>query len=183
MTTRRLSTTIALAVFGLCFLPGSAPTATASAVPVPDAGWRLLLDDQAKWQDDPLYLPDEVDLPSMPINPPSGGWAALGAQAGIAVSLPSTVEEHYWGKPPAACSERQSAGRHRERAGQLLGRFVVVPSLHGSDTPARRTSCLFVPGRADARRSLCQRKARRLRPDRRDSVHRRRDERAEPRRT
>lgn len=75
--------------------------AVPSSSPVPDTGWRLWLDPQASWQDDTLYLPDEVNLATMPVNAPTGGWGTLSPTAGIAVSLPGTVEEHYWGKPPA----------------------------------------------------------------------------------
>ena len=34
----------------------------------------------------------------MPVNPPSGGWEVLHQKQGIPVTLPSTVEEYYWGK-------------------------------------------------------------------------------------
>ena len=68
---------------------------------VSNSGWRLWLDTQASWQNDKLYLPEEVDLPHMPVNPPTGGWTQLTSRAGISVSLPGTVEEHYWGQPPA----------------------------------------------------------------------------------
>ncbi len=68
-----------------------------SAHPLDSSGWRLWLDKAAVWQNDTLYMPDEVNLPQMPVNPPTGGWSVLNEQAGKAVSLPSTVEEHYWG--------------------------------------------------------------------------------------
>ncbi len=61
-------------------------------------GWRLWPDTAAKWDSDSIYLPDEVDLAKMPVNPPTGGWDALNDQQGIPVMLPSTVEEHYWDK-------------------------------------------------------------------------------------
>jgi beta-galactosidase len=65
-----------------------------------DDSWRLWLDTKASWQNDKLYLPDEVDLTKLPVNSPTGGWDILTDQVGIAVTLPSTVEEHYWGKDP-----------------------------------------------------------------------------------
>ncbi|HEY0256576.1 MAG TPA: glycoside hydrolase family 2 TIM barrel-domain containing protein, partial [Candidatus Methylacidiphilales bacterium] len=65
-----------------------------------DDSWHLWLDEKAEWKDDKLYLPDEVDLAKLPINPPSGGWDALNDQAGIPVTLPGTVEGYYWGKKP-----------------------------------------------------------------------------------
>lgn len=60
--------------------------------------WRLWPDTRAAWQDDALYLPDQVDLSTLPVNPPTGGWKTLNDQKGIPITLPSTVEEHYWGK-------------------------------------------------------------------------------------
>ncbi|HXR04256.1 MAG TPA: hypothetical protein VN836_06065, partial [Verrucomicrobiae bacterium] len=66
-----------------------------------DRGWRLWLDPKAAWQDDALYLPEEVNLTNLPVNPPTGGWAVLNDQAGIGVSLPATVEEYHFNKAPA----------------------------------------------------------------------------------
>ena len=37
-----------------------------------DRDWRLWPDSKAGWQNDPLYLPENVKLNSMPVNPPSG---------------------------------------------------------------------------------------------------------------
>jgi hypothetical protein len=73
-------------------------------------GWRLWLDPKAAWQDDAIYLPEDVDLQRMPVNPPTGGWSVLNEGAGISVSLPATVEEYYFGKAPArtASSTRPS---------------------------------------------------------------------------
>ncbi|MDQ3815963.1 MAG: malectin domain-containing carbohydrate-binding protein [Armatimonadota bacterium] len=76
----------------------------AQAAPAPtsnlDSGWRLWLDRDAKWRDDTLYLPDEVNLLKLPVNPPSGGWKSLSDTAGISVSLPDTVEAHQLTPPP-----------------------------------------------------------------------------------
>jgi hypothetical protein len=77
-----------------------APAASAAALGrnmvVPDDGWQLWLDRSANWQDDAIYLPDDVNLKTMPVNPPTGGWKVL-QDGGIAVTLPSTVEQHCWG--------------------------------------------------------------------------------------
>src|SRR5882762_2304400 len=62
------------------------------------SGWRLWPDQKAAWQNDALYLPSEVKLDRLPVNPPTGGWQVLNGQLGLPVTLPSTVEEHYWGK-------------------------------------------------------------------------------------
>jgi hypothetical protein len=69
----------------------------AHTLAVPDGGWKLWPDTAASWKDDTLYLPDEVDLKTLPVHPPTGGWQALDSN-GIAVTLPGTVEEHFWGK-------------------------------------------------------------------------------------
>ena len=66
-----------------------------------DQEWRLWLDPKAAWQDDTLYLPEEVNLTNLPVNPPTGGWAVLDDGAGIGVSLPATVEEYYFNQAPA----------------------------------------------------------------------------------
>lgn len=70
----------------------------ASGINLPDTGWRLWPDRRAQWQHDETYLPEDVHLDRMPVNPPTGGWGTLNGHQGIPVTLPSTVEQHYWGK-------------------------------------------------------------------------------------
>jgi beta-galactosidase len=75
---------------------------------VPDEGWRLWVDDKAEWRMDALFLPEDVTRGAegvvlgggkpLPVNAPTGGWGVLGAVAGIPVTLPGTVEQHFWGK-------------------------------------------------------------------------------------
>jgi hypothetical protein len=81
-------------------MAGAAATISAEAAPVnqdtffiPDHGWQLWIDDKASWRDDAIFLPGEFDLKTLPVNPPTGGWDAL---KGVEVSLPATVEQHYW---------------------------------------------------------------------------------------
>jgi beta-galactosidase len=69
----------------------------AREIAIPDDGWRLWIDEKASWQDDAIFLPGEFDLASLPVNPPSGGWDTLTANAGLSVSLPATVEQYHWG--------------------------------------------------------------------------------------
>lgn len=59
-------------------------------------GWKLRLDRNAEWQSDELFLPP-VDLLRIPSNPPSCGWDRMDSLEGKAVSVPGTVEQHYWG--------------------------------------------------------------------------------------
>jgi beta-galactosidase len=79
-------------------LIGCASTSPKSQLAVPDEGWHLWTDTQAQWKDDALYLPEDVDLTKLPTNAPTGGWDALSDDAGMTVTLPSTVEQHMWGK-------------------------------------------------------------------------------------
>jgi len=58
--------------------------------------WKLWLDTAARWQNDRLYAPP-VDLKSLPVNGPTGGWSALRSARGKNVHLPATVEEFFWG--------------------------------------------------------------------------------------
>ena len=65
--------------------------------------WSLWCDREASWKDDSLYLPGEFNLKSLPVNPPTIGWERMYSKKGIEedvkeVNLPSTVEEHFWGK-------------------------------------------------------------------------------------
>ncbi|GGH63481.1 hypothetical protein HNQ91_002518 [Filimonas zeae] len=58
--------------------------------------WMLWLDTAARWQNDQLYTPP-VNIKSLPVNIPTGGWAALAAKQARTVHLPATVEQFYWG--------------------------------------------------------------------------------------
>ena len=71
-------------------------------------GWRLWLDRAAAWEHDEL-LPPPVDLATVPVHEPTGGWSALEAPAGDAwfVDVPSTVETWAW---DALAQERRAAG-------------------------------------------------------------------------
>ena len=71
----------------------SASGSSTLAEDISTAGWRLWPDRDAAWKDETLYLPDEVKLGQMPVNPPTGGWQALNEQQGVNVTLPTTVEE------------------------------------------------------------------------------------------
>ena len=99
-------------------LPVEAQSAAAEAWPengtlIPDDGWKLWLDPKAEWKQDAIFLPEDVTRDAdgtllgngkpLPVNPPTEGWPVLGlmprdAAGGISVTLPGTVEQHYWGK-------------------------------------------------------------------------------------
>lgn len=58
-------------------------------------GWWLILDKEARWQNDTLYLPGDFASPSeLPYNPPTKGWNSLNPGNGIAVNVPGTLEEY-----------------------------------------------------------------------------------------
>ncbi len=75
---------------------------------IPDEGWRLWVDEKAEWKQDAIFLPKDVTRDAngavlgagqpLPVNAPTGGWGVLGDAAGIGVTLPGTVEQHFWGK-------------------------------------------------------------------------------------
>ncbi len=65
---------------------------------IPDDGWHLWVDEKAEWKNDAIFLPEDVKLATLPVNAPTGGWEALNAAAAIPVTLPSTVEQHCWGR-------------------------------------------------------------------------------------
>ena len=75
---------------------------------IPDEDWRLWVDEKAEWKNDAIFLPEDVtrdangvvrgkDEP-LPVNAPTGGWGVLNDAEGIPVTLPGTVEQHFWGK-------------------------------------------------------------------------------------
>src|SRR5580698_2361805 len=68
---------------------------------IPDEGWRLWIDDKAGWQNDDIFLPENIAWidgklcgkgQPLPINPPTGGWAILTHDTGLEVTLPTSVE-------------------------------------------------------------------------------------------
>lgn len=116
---------------------GMTPLWPACAEDISTSGWRLWPDQQAAWKDDTLYLPSEVDLTRLPVNAPTGGWGALNDSQGIKVTLPSTVEEHYWGKfgtRPYTKNEAQRGAGTSFKNGNYLGvswwwREIAVPKF------------------------------------------------------
>lgn len=56
--------------------------------------WRVWMDESAVWKEDALYLPSEVDLKTLPVNPPTCGWDEI-YQEGVESTLPVCVEELF----------------------------------------------------------------------------------------
>jgi hypothetical protein len=85
---------------GVAAATGLTPAVGLAAEPslaIPDDGWSLWIDRDAAWKDDVIHLPGTFELAKLPVNPPTGGWRALGSGEAIKVNLPTTVEEHFWG--------------------------------------------------------------------------------------
>lgn len=61
-----------------------------------DAGWNITLDLDASWENEELHLPP-VDVRSLPVRIPTGGWSLLEQPQVRGVQLPATVEEYLWG--------------------------------------------------------------------------------------
>ena len=119
-------TVLALLLLAFCF------SATSFAAPgrveetISGDGWKLWLDKEAEWIDDDLYLPP-LNLGTIPSNAPTCGWDELHTMDSLDVTVPGTVEEHYW-------SEN---GNFVGRAGDYRGiswwsrEFDLDPSLKG----------------------------------------------------
>ncbi|GHV09008.1 hypothetical protein FACS1894160_4230 [Bacteroidia bacterium] len=62
-------------------------------------GWKLWRDSSASWQNDSLYLPQDVDLFQLALDAPepTGGWQTLNKLPadGFIVNLPAIVEEYF----------------------------------------------------------------------------------------
>jgi beta-galactosidase len=69
-----------------------------NGIAVSDDGWRIWIDLKAAWKDDDIFLPEDVNLAGLQVAPPTGGWEALESNGNIAVTLPATVEQYYWGR-------------------------------------------------------------------------------------
>jgi len=81
------------------FLSGAAAIAAPAAPPtiaVPDSGWRLWLDRDTPWREEPAYLPGDVPIERIAARPPTGGWSSLSETTSKRVTLPTTVEQHYY---------------------------------------------------------------------------------------
>ena len=66
---------------------------------------------KAEWKQDAIFLPEDVTQDAdgvvmgggkpLPVNAPTGGWGVLAGasrRGRFAVTLPGTVEQHFWGK-------------------------------------------------------------------------------------
>jgi len=114
LSRRRFLQTAAVAGAAATLAPKLSAAPAQAAIPypengtlIPDHGWRLWVDDKAKWADDDIFLPEDISWVDqklcakghpLPVNEPTGGWFALTTTTGKEVPLPTSVEQHFWGK-------------------------------------------------------------------------------------
>lgn len=71
-------------------------SAERESLDISTCSWSITLDKAAEWRTDSLYLPP-VDIRTVPVNIPTGGWQMLDHPDKTGVNLPATVEEYLWG--------------------------------------------------------------------------------------
>ncbi|MGC6431162.1 MAG: glycoside hydrolase family 2 TIM barrel-domain containing protein [Jejuia sp.] len=60
-----------------------------------NTAWYAQLDEDAQWQNDTLYLPSEVELSKIPVNPPTEGWQNLYKNKTVKTDIPVSIEELF----------------------------------------------------------------------------------------
>ncbi|HEY5054974.1 MAG TPA: glycoside hydrolase [Acidobacteriaceae bacterium] len=120
---------------------------------IPDTGWHLWVDREAEWKQDTIYLPEEITQDAggvvlgkgqpLPVNAPTGGWAVLAAgglaeREGIGVVLPSTVEQHSWGRFGAGAD-----GKPRPYTPEEYRYAATNPPTPASDDAVPRNGAYF----------------------------------------
>ena len=102
-----------LLAFALLWLASPALAQSRTVVDLTGPGWTLWLDEDARWQDEELFLPG-TPLADIPVRPPTGGWealeAALRGPAATSVAVPGTVEEYLRRATGPTATSRASAG-------------------------------------------------------------------------
>jgi len=122
LSRRRFLQTAAVATAATQLAPHLTAEPAAAPIPypengtlIPDGGWHLWIDDKAAWRNDDLFLPEDVSWVGghlcgrgqpLPVNAPTGGWEALTHDAGLEVVLPTTVEQHFWGRYGAGSNSK-----------------------------------------------------------------------------
>jgi beta-galactosidase len=78
-----------------------------NGVLIPDENWYLWVDNRAVWESDEIFLPQDVawvegrlcgKSQPLPQNAPTGGWNVLTSENDKTISLPTSVEQHFWGR-------------------------------------------------------------------------------------
>ncbi len=118
---------------------------------IPDDGWRLWIDDKAEWQNDDIFLPEDISWGTgqhdrklcakgepLPVNPPTGGWSALTRDTGLEVTLPTSVEQHFWGKYGAGAD-----GKPRPYTPQEYRYAATTPPVPPADDSVPQNGAYF----------------------------------------
>lgn len=90
-------------------------------------GWRLWLDHNAVWHNDTIYMPP-VTISALPVNPPTCGWKKLDTVYDKTVTVPGTVEEHFWGAIGGAVPD---VGGDYKGVSWWSTMFTLDPDLRG----------------------------------------------------
>jgi hypothetical protein len=150
---RRFLQTAAIATTAARLVPHLQAEPTPPALPypengtlLPDEGWHLWIDDKAAWQNDDIFLPEDITWigegadarlcgkgQPLPVNPPTGGWATLTHDAGLEVILPTSVEQHFWGKYGAGPASPGQAGKPRPYTPQEYRYAATTPPVPPAD--------------------------------------------------
>ena len=116
-------------------------------------GWKAWLDEKAQWEEDPLYLPSEIEsmLSSLPVNEPTGGWEILN-EAGKDVSVPmggkllgALAESKIF--VPSACGGGGTCAQCKVKIFEGGGDILPTERTHINNREARegeRLSCQVV---------------------------------------
>ncbi|HTJ79864.1 MAG TPA: discoidin domain-containing protein [Rariglobus sp.] len=126
--------------------------------PLGTTGWNLWLDRTAAWQTDDLYVPP-VALNTIPVHPPTGGWAGLFSQVvpesqaaqavgtptsnptlSISAQVPGTVEEFFWDALSGTGGGKGTTGNYVGVS--WWGKSFTVPTL----TAGQRVKLVFTEG-------------------------------------
>lgn len=91
---RKLTVLICFAF--LCLCASAAIPPQRGQLDLSECDWNITLDLDATWENEELHLPP-VDVRTLPVRIPSGGWALLEQPQVRGIHLPATVEEYLWG--------------------------------------------------------------------------------------
>jgi hypothetical protein len=150
LSRRRFLQTAAVATAATQLAPHLHAEPATAAIPypengtlIPDTGWHLWIDEHAAWKEDDIFLPEDVSWigtgkdaklcgkgQPLPVNAPTGGWQTLSPNAGLEVVLPTTVEQHFWGKYGAG-----DDGKPRPYTPEEYRYAAPPPAANGNQAP------------------------------------------------
>lgn len=85
-----------------CMLSLSILSFSRDCIKLDGSGWKVWLDVNARWENDTLYLPKEIDrIDRLPVNPPTVGWDMMYQSKGQSCTIPACVEEIFSNGDPS----------------------------------------------------------------------------------